>query len=323
MARSTLIAALGFALVALACTPDFEEAQNVKDLRVLAVRAEPPEVLFDTAPVDIPPVTIEALLADPRDPTREIVWEAWACSPEASYCEEAAYAERLTSGRGGLDSLRFDFTPSEALFAAALANDLFAGFGGLPIMLELRIWDGEGGLLRAVKRVGYTFPLPHSPLPPEKVANTNPLFAEIEVNGAAVVPGQTLEVEAEQEITILPQANGGTPCADEPLSADCYWVTSANLPEGGGLPTGIEFLQVPEFYTYSFYTSAGKLSHAQTGGAPSPFFDNKKVEDVSVKWTAPVDADEATIWIVVDDGRGGASWRRIQINVTGGGQPAS
>lgn len=320
MSRTTAILSVALTALLFACTPDFDDARDVKDLRILGMRAEPPELLFDSFPQTIPPVSIEALIADPRDPTRAVAWELWACSPEALYCGEASYAERVHGDTTLLDAVRVDFTPSPTLFAAALDNDSFRGFGGLPIMLELRLQDGFE-TLRAVKRVGYTFPLPYSPLPPEKVANENPSTLSVDINGTLLQPGETLQVRVEQEIEILPRSSVGSPCVDEPLSADCYWVTSAQLPSGGGLPTGIEFLQVPEFFTYRFFTSAGKLSHGQTGGPPSPFFDNKKIEDVSVEWTAPTDSAEASVWIVVDDGRGGVTWRRIDITIDGAVQP--
>ncbi|MBW2734784.1 MAG: hypothetical protein JRH20_20550, partial [Deltaproteobacteria bacterium] len=81
---------LMLAAMAMACTPDFDAPWEVKDLRVLGMRAEPPELLFSAIPTSFSPIRVGALLADPSNPERAVAWEAWACSAEASYCEEAS-----------------------------------------------------------------------------------------------------------------------------------------------------------------------------------------------------------------------------------------
>lgn len=60
-------AAVTFALTFTACADPSDKPTEVKDLRVLAIAADPPEVLFDrTTGWSAPQVTWSALVADPR-----------------------------------------------------------------------------------------------------------------------------------------------------------------------------------------------------------------------------------------------------------------
>jgi hypothetical protein len=90
--------------LALACTPDFDSPSTVKDLRVLAVNADTPEVLVDVGrlatittlpppaelpallaeaqmmlPDSFPPVTLTPLIADPRGEGREVELRVAVC----------------------------------------------------------------------------------------------------------------------------------------------------------------------------------------------------------------------------------------------------
>jgi hypothetical protein len=93
------------ALAAVGCTPDFEDESTVKDLRILGVSADPPEVLFSggplsqqaqlcprievltalaqevrmNAPTSMPVVTLRPLVVDPRGAGRPVHYRAVAC----------------------------------------------------------------------------------------------------------------------------------------------------------------------------------------------------------------------------------------------------
>ena len=104
-------ALLVLALAAVGCTPDFEDESTVKDLRILGVSADPPEVLFSGGPISqqaqlcpraevlmaltqeiamnlpsasLPVVTLRPLVVDPRGAGRPVHYRAVACvSPVA------------------------------------------------------------------------------------------------------------------------------------------------------------------------------------------------------------------------------------------------
>lgn len=93
-------------LVAAGCTPDFDEISTVKDLRVLGISADIPEILFDAGPLSrqqtlcadretltglgaellqwlpelLPPVTLRPLVVDPRGQGRPVHYRAVFCS---------------------------------------------------------------------------------------------------------------------------------------------------------------------------------------------------------------------------------------------------
>jgi hypothetical protein len=84
--RSRLVAvAVAAAALAAACTPDFEPASKVSDLRVLAVRAEPPEVAPPGDASAPARTALGALVAHPAfatEPARRAVVLHVACTPD-------------------------------------------------------------------------------------------------------------------------------------------------------------------------------------------------------------------------------------------------
>jgi len=326
---------LGVAVVAslAACTPDFEASWAVRDLRLLAVQAEPPELLYrelppellsaGEGPAPVDPVRLTALAADPRDPEREVEWELWACTPEATGCREArrrwplgldeagrcqplAEDAAAPRQRSGLAGITCDFVPTLALLVASLEADPYRGFGGLPVVVELRLFDGQQ-VVPVFKRLAYTVPLPYSPIPAGKEANRNPELAAIEIDGvrwtrerlAAELP--RIPVAAKREL--LPVAADG--------AKESYLVVTTGAAGERADPLrapGVQ--QLEEALSYEFYVTAGALSHGRTGGRGSTFITDKKVTDLTSTWTAPLAAPGLPIrfWVVVRDDRGGASW---------------
>ena len=66
--------------------------------------------------------------------------------------------------------------------------------------------------------------------------------------------------------------------------------------------------EVTEYLSYSFFTTAGELSDARTGGRPSPFVTIRKVDDLTSELT-PTEPGPGVLWIVVHDDRGGVGWQ--------------
>lgn len=360
-----VVLTLGLGLSSSGCTPDFEDPAVVKDLRFLAIKATPPEqVLFRTAaevppellalltggklPEQIPGVVaarIEPLLVDPRvDATARFEWQVWGCSPEERNCDEAKYKVQLGGGNDPLSQIAVDVTPNGALFENALLADTFRGFGGLPIMVELRVRDAErNAWVRAIKRLVYTFWLPYSPVPPNKQPNVNPALESVSltIEDADEKEVQKLKLS---DVTALLTLRRDYRLVIEPAiteaSKESYDQVASDLdPDGKQLPTTRvqpleecdkgekrskdEAVKCGTYFSYSFFTTAGSYSHAKTGGAPSAFFDNKKVKDLTSKWEPPkidpksseAPVTEATLWLLVSDGRGGVTWTSFEVAI--------
>src|SRR5690242_16269050 len=91
-----LSAFLGLLLCA-ACVGSEDTPSNVKDLRVLAMRLDPPEMLFETCSTDpavladtlVRRVRLTALIPDPAGDGRELDYTLWACASQADdTCDE-------------------------------------------------------------------------------------------------------------------------------------------------------------------------------------------------------------------------------------------
>ena len=300
-AYRTIAAALSL-LAAAGCSPDFEKIWQVTDLRVLAVQASPPEVLFLSVPSTFPKVRITALVTDPRAPKAKVEWEMWACTPEKKTCDLAFLKEKVAGGTTAQGAVAADFVLSKALYNAGMQKDTFRGFGGLPIKVEVHVKRGTYRA-SAVKRVVYGYALP-----PGKWPNNNPSITEVLVDDEALPT--PWEVEADTEVKLLPK----TPTWDEETYVVLTYtgVTPACLqnPAASGCSRTLE-----ENLKYSYYATSGEISHASTGGKDRAFVTDKKVNDISTEWTPESGVEEATLWVVVRDDRGGAAWSTLTAKV--------
>jgi len=280
-----LLAALG-----AACTPDFDPIWLVKDLRVLALRADPPEVLVPQGVTTFPLVRITGLVADPRAPEALVDWTLLACTAEEINCEAAQLSLTVVDKKQTrLDQIETEFTLGAALYRAARDADLLKGFGGVPVMVELQVHRGESAD-RAIKRVVYG-----NPVPAEKTPNSNPSLDSVAADGKPVA--EPWVVSAGQQVKILPQS--------PPSDKESYLVATYT----GGQR------QLTEYLDYAFFVSGGQLTNAATGGEPNPFVTDKRVDDLSTEWTPGADAARATLWVVVRDDRGGAGWVALTAQV--------
>lgn len=317
MLRAT-ITAVSLLLAATACTPDFDKFWQPKDLRILAVKASPPEVLVlpsgkislsgldptDTKalmaalaqalPATFPTVRVTALITDPAAPTAQVQWELWVCSTDDNNCDEATFREKIASGTSDQAAVAVDFKLTRELFVKVLQKDTFRGFGGLPVYVELKVARGQQRD-RALKRLVYGVYGPGElakvtgiPLDPLKLPNNNPSVDDLLFDFVTARPGWS--ATAGEKYTIFP--------VSPDHNKEDYVVQTFT----GGTR------QLEEHLTYRFFVTAGSLSPSKTGGKPRPFVTDKKADDYSTSWTAPMDEDSATFWVVVSDGRGGTGW---------------
>jgi hypothetical protein len=303
MRKSWLLALL--ALAGLSCDPGFEKESIVKDLRVLALQTEPPELVLPDLDHVIPEVAIEVLWADPADP-RERPWTLSACAIGAKYryvnggeinqdrdrCETDRLALPLAAGsaRPG-DPIRALFRADAGILARAREADPLKGFDGqVTVVIEVAIGAVDDPLRAyAQKRVTYALPIPEG-----KLADENPHFARIEADGAPLADGAT--VAPLQKVKLDPKPADG--------AAQPYRVLTFT----GGTRDLTESLR------YAFFATAGKFSQEKTGGAQRLQL-GQVAPDTFTEWTAPKEPGPVTLWFVIRDERGGASWLVRTIDV--------
>jgi hypothetical protein len=296
MSRCTLASLV--ALFALAGCGDLDTIDQVHDLRILAVRAEPPEEIVappsGTNPGLPPtPVVVTGLIADPEGGGRSVHYQFTTCAAtdtQTGRCEQTSpdytvlgEGDQVPSDLGG--EVQITFTPSQQLLEDLLKNDPYQGFGGMLLVVQLDIQAGQEKVV-AFKRVVFTLPLPGYPMP---VANTNPVLSGVKFDGQDWADGTS---------ATLARVDGGAPMQPE---------YDPSLEESYERPTfDGSSVQFKEVWQFDFFASEGTFDPTTAGGidytgvtGPSQTF-----------WTAAPDAGEqdVTFWVVVRDGRGGENW---------------
>lgn len=277
-------------LTLLACNPGFEDPSLVKDLRVLGIRADPPEYVVEDVPVEGLPVRLTVLLADPE---RRALWcELRTCSLEDTYtCEGAADTVSLGAGKCGDGEWVHDVLLDSALVHAAQAKDPTYGtpvYSGVAIWVELVVTGGEMPLF-ALKSV-----LVSPPNPAGRIPNNNPKVETVKVNGTAIQGGTF-------------SYTGGDPVEVEVVPAE-------GSKEKRLLPTffppgGSE--EVEEFLTAFFYADGGTFSDSSRSDKPSNIFEGKPQGEgarLKTRWIPPESPREVRFWFVLVDDVGGVDW---------------
>ena len=272
------------------CTGDLARPSEVRDLRVLAIRAEPPEVVLDG---DVPPVALQALVADPRAPDSTIAWQWSACGlTDDLRCASDPRAISIGTGDGSLEAIAAGLVVTDELVADARVLDTFLGFGGVAIMTELVLAPGTDDELHAIKQLPAQYGLPR-----DTVENSNPSPPALLHDDVDWPVDEVLEVEPSAEVAVEP--------VSPPEDAEHYAVFRFDL--------GTE--QLDENLDYSFFASEGTWSRNGSGGPPDIVATETTLAS---RWTAPSEppADGAvTMWVVVRDGRGGTAWTERRVRV--------
>lgn len=386
-------------LLAGACTPDFDVISVVKDLRILAIRADPPEIIEATSPMEWDPVIIDALVVDPTLKAGETVqWELWGCATASKrkaccpypgdVCTEDVQKGiiKLASGDTAPDKISHTLKLSKDQYKAALLSDSQKGLGGVPVMVELRV-RREGkpwqvGIKRLVYGVYDDLDLTCLPtvtkesleqciqaqscqdflyvcvregvcsicngIPKEdlatgrpKVANNNPAVHYVKVSEgkkkddgdeeSQTIPGTwaTYGDAAGSSSPTVWEVKGGKehfvlPKPEPVLGAEREWyVAGARVPTYDEANQTFQYTFVlEESLTYHFFATDGSWSNETTGGKQSRFFKDKKVSEISSRWTPPSldqegdpETKDASLWVVVRDDRGGVDWISIKAKI--------
>ena len=320
--RARALLAASVVAVAAGCLPPMDDPSTVKDLRVLGVRFDPPEVfirgcnpmLFGAliaatnadAGVVLPEqlqqllaasagqaLDYTALIADPAGGGRQLRYRLLVCAnPTDRRCRNEGDFLELKSGETqpgelhatlSLGALLLPDAQATPLLLEVIDQDLYKGLGGIRVPVVLDVSaPGTDEHVYAQKLMVYQCPF----------------FRSMKQNVQPVLPGVQLEGEP---WTTPRRLSGAGPFAVEPddFSAleEPYVVPSLAFKE--------VFLN--ESWKVSWYTTSGTMSPNTTGGTDVVTGAGRhQVEwapDPKVK--SPVDV---TFYMVVRDGRGGLSW---------------
>jgi hypothetical protein len=298
-------ALLGVLLLAAACTPNFQSQDQVVDLRILAVRADPPEALFDLDAGTVQPVQLTILAVDGARRDAGATLNATVCAAtDSGVCDQGQLFSEPTLSRDAGDLFLTTLSvPPEAVVGAADASAL-GGLNGIRVQYSFAVDDGDlHGPQSGAKVVIYS---PTSVQSLEGHPNHNPILdgvvAVLPDGGSPLPDGGSLLVDGQPLVAPSEVNIGLTPI----------------LPNDGG-PNGIEtyvttdlrgnVITLPEFPAYSFYTTGNAEFDNNT--ASQPVDGGVAPPQGLTRFTAHADAGAGTMWIVVRDGRGGESWLTI------------
>jgi hypothetical protein len=301
--------AIGLAVLLGACVDTGDDPSTVKDLRVLGVRTDPPEIMTDHCDVGalvsaandggitdtsifnlIDDVTFTTLIADPKGMGRMIDWELIACpgADDVNCSQEPQHTKVLAKGQTTDGELAVTVKPGAVLFPDGplllftVREDQYHGVGGIrqPVVVHLKAGDEE---IFAQKLMVFS-----CKFFPAMKANVNPVLPGIKVQGTEWTEDETVVLSGQEKITVTVD--------DFTSLQEDYVVPSFELKP----------LQLTEAWLVSFYGEEGRFSEPQLGGVG---FDGQ-VQRQRNEWQAYTKDTEMDLrfWFVVRDGRGGLTW---------------
>lgn len=316
-------AAAALALAASAACTDFEDPAQVIDMRVLGMRADPPEVLVPYDPADptrveiggVPEVRVCALVADPAD-QRGLEYSFSYCRPTGNgRCRGSITVVEL--GDGEVDDPEESSEPVEIcttlapgpdladVLVEAFGADSLLGFGGVSAQVALAITPVGGEVvetLYAFKRVRFS-----PELPADRTANVNPALDRlIGLRQPTGERGLDFDVPLGRCGDIQPfDVAPGEPITFLPVELEGARQRYVVLTFDGGER------HYTENFTYQWLASEGNFSPFESGGTID-VAGNKPTLDS--RWRAPSDREligdglDVRIWLIQRDERGGQAW---------------
>jgi hypothetical protein len=288
--RALLLAVLA---LTVACTPDFEAPEIVRDLRVLAVQAEPPEAAIDLATGNVAPVTVRVLSVDPsrRGP---MSGSGDLCFPtDSGRCDQGPSVP-IGPPQMVEEGPSWNLQVPAPVVLGAIEDDDLKGFGGVRVQLSLSVDDGDPhGPVFAQKLLLFS--------PPGGTPNHNPSIAALELTSDGVPvrtaqAGERLSLRAGIPTGILPVLAAGEGGAETYSAVDLQGNT-------------VTLTEAPR---YSFFTTTSADIDEATADEPLP---GTKPPDGLVRVT-PFQPGSGTLWIVVRDGRGGVAWLAVEYDAS-------
>lgn len=286
--------ALSLLLLCFACTPSFQSASEVVDLRVLAIRADPPEAQVDLDAGTVDEVTVRVLLADPTA-TGDATMTGQLCAPTDTLSCAGTYAVPLPPVTHPVgEAFSYSISVPADTLRTALASDKLSGLGGLRVQLQLKVDDGDPARDVSAEKILLFSRKDHVP-------NHVPLLDGVAVTQDTLAvrtlqPGETLPllVGAVYGLRPLPHTcppSGANTCNPAVESYDTQDLSGRTV-------------HLTEQLSYSFFTTPGAELDRDTASEPR---DGVAPPDGLSRIDATA-AGKGTLWIVVRDGRGGESW---------------
>ena len=285
--RAPVLVCLSLAVAA--CGPDFERQQEIRRVRVLALKAEPAELTFNPeAPALPPPILFTTLAVAPDE--RPVDVALALCRPGNVYSSELECPGRdgATLPQGELSLMDPDVQRILQETAAAGSGGAPLDFNdpqvravleqGVPLFVGYKATDGTDtpeGVEEGVRRL--TLRLTATP-------NQNPRMADILLDGAPL----SGPLPVSTELVLRPQLADG--------SLERYETAE-------GLRTEQVF--------YSWYaTGEGEVKQLRSlepvDGRPG---------EPTIKYLTPSTPQRVTIYVVARDGRGGVDWLARTVDV--------
>ncbi|MFH1530588.1 MAG: hypothetical protein ABIK09_07625 [Pseudomonadota bacterium] len=302
------------------CGPGFEGPEKVEDLRVLGVRADPPEIIYLAArPVEAT-TELSFLVVNPVAPTVPVDWRLTGCVVRDDGRCEAATEILLAEGRDPPGEIIAAVTLPKDLIQASFDADLYFGLFGAAVWIQGVIVQAGEPEARFIKSVLLS---PDAGI--GRTANTNPWLDEIRTGDEDLEEPLSLDrdgiwrVAAGETIRLLPVS---------PEETREAYVVPAFTYEGTLDPEAIAGGEIPDFtfttealdeeLVFHFYTSIGDLSTASKAEGINVILESdqdREDRDLSVNFKAPKEPGAGTLWFVVDDERGGVGWLTIPVVV--------
>ncbi|MBS1149956.1 MAG: hypothetical protein H6Q89_1654 [Myxococcaceae bacterium] len=299
------------------CNGALDGPGSVHDLRLLAMRADPPEQRLGSDAG----VTVTALIANP--PGGFLVSAKWSTCAEqdsaTTRCLETSPGftrlgeSTVKTGPDGAEPA-ITFGQDPALLELIRQADPYRGLAGLRQVVQVELRAGDETVV-GFKRMVFVLPFgvarpppgpfdagpPRGPLPQ---LNTNPVVGPLEFNDAGWAPETTVL------FTVPPRRTPGQPptapvtarnrlaVLEDPRLREDYVVRTFS-----GEPRTLQ-----ETWRYNFFATHGSFSPVSAGGSNLLGSDG----GIEANWGRVEGEDggsgPTTVWIVVRDGRGGENW---------------
>lgn len=273
------------ALAGASCTPSFQAQSDLRDLRVLAIRTDPPEALVDLDKGTVDDVRATVLVVDPA-PRAQGRMTGHLCFPtDSRRCDKGPSMPLplVTHPIGSTFSYLIQIPAS--LVRAALQDDKLKGLGGIRVQLSIDLDDGDPmGPVSAAKLLVYS--------KNDHVPNHVPAIESLQLTRrgervGTVAPGQVLQLSRGVAVGLRPVLAPG--------SIEEYDTTDLSG----------KLVHLREQLSYAFYVTPGAEVDRETASEP---LDGNAPPDGLTRIDSLAAVTNGTLWVVVRDGRGGESW---------------
>jgi len=338
---SRAMTAVALAALAIGGCSTFQDESTIIDLRILGIKAEPPEIYVDpnalanqTQPFKS---TFTALVVDPKGNGRSISYDVLACPRDIDtvtaatghngvICQQNVAGQTptsyevippstpaMTSDPGPEHDISFDFSVPPSLLQLAFTADPYAAMGfQLPVVVQMHLGAGSENIV-ATKRLIFSQQLPDRPA---QAPNQNP-----EVTTVTTYPARDANLDPISPMPLDPGAPVPVPLGAkvwfEPGGAVAEAYSTRTLTRDN--PPRVVTTDVPaETLRFAFFTTAGTFTPVETSTATSAIFTKPDRPHLESQYTAPTkmpDDPLVTLWIFAHDERGGASWTTRQIQL--------